>query len=206
METYSSGLQVTAFHGNLLRSQWLVLQVRGLMHPLFLFCSQRTYSHPASLTLTWALSSKWWSALEQPPCSVLPAATLTQKLPGSRISCRSTRLITTGESSSSAQVINAFFPFFPPQSSLLFVPEGFSPSHFALISLSVSTRSFPPPTYVFIFSSNKAAVFLALVHPFSYCCCALLLPWLLAVSLSCPSLLLLLYELTLCAVANSSRP
>lgn len=65
-------------------------------------------------------------------------------------------------------------------------------------------RFLPQP--VFIFSSYKASVFLALVHPVSYCCCTLLLPWLLAVSLSCPSLLLLLYELTLCAVANSSRP
>lgn len=107
METYSSGLQVTAFHGNLLKSQRLVLQVRGLMHPLFRFCSQRTYSHPASLTLTWALSSKWWSALEQPPCSVLPVATLTQKSPGTKTSCPLTPVQVMGESNSYAQVRKA---------------------------------------------------------------------------------------------------
>lgn len=71
---------------------------------------QRTSCPLGSPPLTWVPSSKWWSALELPRCSALLVATLTQKLPGSRISCQSTHPITTDESSSSAQVTNLFYP------------------------------------------------------------------------------------------------
>lgn len=95
---YSSRLRVATF--------WLASHVEGLMHPL-LFCSQRTYSHQASLTLTWALNWKWWSALEQPPCFALPVATLTQKSPGTRTSCPLTPVRVMAGSNSYAQVRKA---------------------------------------------------------------------------------------------------
>lgn len=91
-------------------------------------------------------------------------------------------------------------PFPPPSipafTSTFSLPLCFYPSFNILIL---------PPTHFFIFCSYKASVILALVHPFSYCCSALLLPWLLAVFLSCPSLLLLWYEMTVCVVANFSK-
>ncbi len=104
-----------------------------------------------------------------------------------------------------------FHPFslsLPFNPRLLFSPEGFSPSHFAFIPLSTSTPSYPPSNPFFSFCSYKASVILALVHPISYCCFALLLLWLLAVFLSCPSpppLLLLWYQFTVCAVAKFSK-
>lgn len=71
---------------------------------VFLSILQRTCSHQVSPTLTWALSLKWWNALEQPPCSVLPVATLTQKSPGTKTSCPLTPVPVMGGSSSYAQV------------------------------------------------------------------------------------------------------
>lgn len=71
----------------------------------------------------------------------------------------------------------------------------FLPSHFAFIPLSIS----PHPNPFLIFCSYKASVILALVHPFSYCRSALLLPWFLAVFLGCPSL-----SLSLCCCCGMS--
>lgn len=55
-------------------------------------------------TSTWAPSWRWWSELAPPPCFAQPAATQTQKSPGSRTSCPLTQTWVTGESSSSDQV------------------------------------------------------------------------------------------------------
>lgn len=146
---------------------------------------------------------------------MLLAATLTQKLPGSRISCRSTRPITMDESSSSAQVTSSFIPLFFPfpfNPWLLFLPEG---SFLSTLLLSLQQYplffwSFSHPIYFLFLCSYKVSVIFALVHPSFYCCSTLLVPWLLAVFLSCPSLLLLLcYDLTVygCqAPLNSSKP
>lgn len=81
---------------------------------------QRTSCPRGSPPLTWVPSWKWWNVLGLPQCSVLLVETLTQKLPGSRIFCQSTRPITTDESSSSAQVTNAFILPISPFPSVLF--------------------------------------------------------------------------------------
>lgn len=106
---------------------------------------------------------------------MLLAATLTQKLPGSRISCQSTRPITTDESSSSAQVtdkfILQFFPF-PLDPGFYFHLKVFPstllwPSFNIHSVLSPFCPLPPPPNPFFLyFCSYKASVILALVHPF----------------------------------------
>lgn len=77
---------------------------------------QTTCSHQASQTSTWALSSKWWSALARPPCCVPPVATQIPRSPGTRTSCPSTPAPATGGSSSFAQVRGA-------QGAAIFVPS-----------------------------------------------------------------------------------
>lgn len=82
---------------------------------------------------------------------------------------------------------NQCFSLFIPSYHLCFYLHlKLSPSYVALISPSMPPPLFPSNLLFFIIPSFRVSVFLAPVYPFSDCCAALLLPWLLAVFLSCP--------------------